>query len=121
MAHPGGRPPIFDSPEEMERLIDEYFATAEKPFTMCGLALALGFVDRQSLYDYAKKKEFSCTIKKGMLKLENEYEKKTHSTTPTGSIFVLKNMGWSDKHEVDQTNHYPDGININFVSDNGES
>ena len=35
--------------------------------------------------------------------VEMEYEKKLGSTTPTGSIFALKNFGWSDKSQVDNT------------------
>lgn len=114
MTHPGGRPPIFNSPEEMQTLIDKYLEE-ESHVTICGLAIALGFCSRGTLYEYAKKEEFSDTVKRAMLKIENEYEKRTNSTAPTGPIFVLKNMGWSDKKEVDNTHKFPDGITINFV------
>ena len=48
-----------------------------------------------------------------------------HYPPDTGACMAwLKNRQpekWRDKHEVDQTNHYPDGININFVSDNEQN
>lgn len=98
-----GRPPIFDSPEAMEALAEQYFAESKEnkePITITGLALYLGFSDRQSLYDYEKNLEFSCIVKKCRLTVENQYEKNLHGNAPTGSIFALKNMGWKDKNET---------------------
>lgn len=98
--HPGGRPPKFDTPEQLEQAIKEYFTNDNKPFTITGIALWLGFCDRQSLYDYEKKPEFSCMIKEARLRVENAYEEKLSANNPTGSIFALKNMGWRDKVET---------------------
>jgi hypothetical protein len=104
MADHPGHPAKFKSPEEMQVEIDKYFADEEEPIkTMCGLAIALGFCDRQSIYDYAKREEYSCTIKAAMLRIEQGYEKRVNGTTPTGPIFVLKNMGWSDRQDVHLT------------------
>ncbi len=107
----GGRPPKFKTPVEMQELIDVYFASLEvpaykeipsytKPALVTGLALALGFCDRQSMYDYEKKEEFSCTIKEARTRVEASYEEYLFSKSSTGAIFGLKNMGWSDKQEV---------------------
>ena len=121
MAHPGGRPPIISSPEEMQARVDAYFNSDIPVKTMCGLALALGYCDRQSIYDNMKKPEFSCILKQAMLQVEDGYETRANSTTPTGPIFVLKNMGWRDKSEVDNTHRYPDKITVNFTdSDDDE-
>lgn len=101
---PAGRPPIFETSEQMEELAEKYFAESKEnkePLTITGLALYLGFSDRQSLYDYEEKPEFTCITKKCRLRVENQYEKNLHGTTPTGSIFALKNMGWKDKHETE--------------------
>ena len=41
--HAGGRPPKFNTPEELENAINAYFSECEvieKPKTMCVLALA---------------------------------------------------------------------------------
>lgn len=83
----------------------------EKP-SITGLALFLGFASKDSLYDYAKKEEFSDSIKKALLRIENDYEKGLWIDKPTGVIFALKNMGWSDKKEVDHTTN---GESINVI------
>jgi hypothetical protein len=78
-----GRPPIYNTPEEMQQKIDEYFkggyrtrqvrvgsqktgyTMLEVPkITITDLVLFLGFCDRASFYDYEKKPEFSVVIRK---------------------------------------------------------
>lgn len=112
-----GRPSVFDSPEEMELKINEYFdncpdkktvvvglGTIEMPaITITGLCVFLGFDSRQSFYDYEKHPEFSYIIKKARLRVENYYEKCLQYGNVTGAIFPLKNMGWSDKSEVEHS------------------
>ena len=51
--------------------------------------------------DYQHKDDFSDTIKKAKLRVENYYEERLMTTTPTGAIFALKNFGWSDKSVFD--------------------
>lgn len=122
----GGRPPIYNTPEELESICNEYFKKAEGEYeeitkidddgkkykeriysvpeekiTITGLALYLGFCSRSTLYEYEKKEGFSYIIKKAMLRVENGYETNLHNGQPTGSIFALKNMGWKDKSEMD--------------------
>lgn len=101
---------MFNSPEEMEVLIDEYFSdcpdtqtivnlsgTSTLPCpTITGLILYLGFSDRKSFYEYEKKKEFTHTIKKARTKIENIYEGLLRKSACTGAIFALKNLGWHD-------------------------
>src|SRR5687767_13811577 len=99
---PAGRPPIFETPDLLQDKIDEYFsslADKKEPPTISGMCLFLGFESRQSFHDYAEKEEFSYTIKKSRLRIESEYEKKLHAQNPAGSIFALKNLGWTDKHD----------------------
>lgn len=98
--HAGGRPPIFETPDKLEAACKEYIAGNPGKLTVTGLAMWLGFCDRQSLYDYEKKQEFSCIIKAARLAVENDYELALKSTTCTGAIFALKNMGWKDKTET---------------------
>jgi hypothetical protein len=128
--HTGGRPPIFESSEQLKDKIDEYFEYIKgewywkagsdedgKPIdvkewerhpeacTITGLALFLGFESRQSFYDYSKKPEFSYIIKNAQFRVEHEYEKSAlNAKNPTFHIFALKNMGWKDKTEVENTN-----------------
>lgn len=107
MSHPGGRPPLFDSAESLERKVKEYYQYCEdnrEHLTITGLALYLGFESRQSLYDYEKNDKFSYIIKAARLKVENDYEKRLATNSVTGAIFALKNMGWSDRQEIESTN-----------------
>lgn len=119
----GGRPPKFETPESLENAIQAYFDAQTKnklPITISGLAYALGFISRQSLYDYKEKEEFSYILKRATFFVESQYEAKLHGTTPTGPIFALKNMGWKDRTEIAPVD--PDGnaltptININVIN-----
>ena len=116
-----GRPPLFNTPEELQIAVDEYINENEGVLTVTGLALYLGFSDRQSLYDYEKREEYSCIIKKARLHVENGYELALRTKAYAGAIFALKNMGWKDKVETGFTNG--EGQDVNPVQillpDNG--
>lgn len=102
------RPRKFNTVEEMQEAIQAYYDKQEqrgKPLTIQGLALALGFLTRQSLLDYegytdANDKEFLDTIKKARLYIEN-YKLEgllSGELNTTGVIFDLKNNhGHKDK------------------------
>jgi len=99
-----GRPAKYQTEVALSKKIEQYFASLEEiesKATITGLAYFLGFESRQSLYDYEKDGEFSYTIKKARLKIESVYEQNLHSCNATGSIFALKNFGWTDKSEID--------------------
>jgi hypothetical protein len=101
-----GRPLIIETPEEMADRVDAYMSEceeAERPPTLSGLALFLGFADRQSLFDYEGRDEFSCAIKKARAFISRHHEERLSGNNPTGSIFWLKNAGWRDSREVDVT------------------
>jgi hypothetical protein len=117
MAHPGGKPRKLESPEQAEERAEAYFrlCDAEKrPYRICGLALALGLVSRQSLADYEARAEYSDTIKRIRLIIEDGYEERASTTTPAGAIFILKNMGWSDKQEIEHAGSQS-GIPIQII------
>lgn len=113
---PEGKPPKYSSSIELQNKIDEYFTNCpdkrevvtdngkyevSSP-TIAGLAYFLGFESRQSLYDYeGRNNEYSYVIKRARVRVESMYERQLSGTTPTGSIFALKNMGWRDKSEID--------------------
>ena len=121
MADLGGRPPIYNTPEELQAAISEYFDKGVKiktviigkpptnyevqiPVpTITGLCIFLGFESRQSFYDTEKRYGFSYTIKKARLLIEKEYEEMLAIGNTTGAIFALKNFGWTDKQEIDHT------------------
>lgn len=97
-----GRPPKFNTAEEVEIKCAEYFQNCEdekSKATITGLALFLGFESRQSIHDYKDNEVFSYVIKRAMLAVENSYE----TSGSAFDIFALKNMGWKDKTETDIT------------------
>jgi hypothetical protein len=126
-----GQPPKYDSPEEFTDKVVSYFDWCQGEYdeqeitvevdgvpvvkigriytrnpeklTVTGMALYLGFASRQSIYDYVTKEDFSYVIKRALMVIENKYESMLDSKSVTGAIFALKNMGWKDKTEVEQT------------------
>lgn len=105
-----GRPPKFETAEELEDQVKAYFESLKytsedvemmHPATITGLAYHLGFCSRQSFYDYENNGEFSYTIKRSRLFIESRYELGLQGRSATGCIFALKNFGWKDKTEVE--------------------
>lgn len=123
-----GRPAKYKTPEELQEAINTYFesganerivhaANSEyrvKAYSVTGLALFLGFNDRQSIYDYKNRSDdFSCIIKKAITRIAQYYEENlTFGKSPTGAIYWLNVHGWNDnKKDNDQSNK---DININI-------
>ena len=122
--HPGGRPPLYKTPEELEALIIEYFNSRKprlkiiegeqikdskgnciyefNPPTISGLAYHLGFASRQSIYDNEKRNDqFSYIIKRARLMCEDYAETMLLSgVSPASYIFWLKNHEWTDRQEL---------------------
>ncbi len=89
----------------MDRLVEEYVAKCreeENPLTLTGLILYIGLSSRSAFDEYGHRPEFSNSVKRAKLLIENGYEVDLRKTgNPAGSIFALKNMGWSDRHDVE--------------------
>ena len=122
-----GCPPMYKTPEEMQAKIDKYFdecegeylivdgyavtdkngvpvKTKEKPLTITGLALALGFTTRQALLNYEGKPEFVDTIRRAKSKVEQYAEERLFDRDGVnGAKFNLSNnfKGWSEKQQID--------------------
>ena len=89
--HPGGRPLLFKSPEELQEKIEAYFDKCDnrrvekfaastgkiavvhepEPYTIAGLAVALK-CDPDTIRRYGKKEEFYATIKAAKARIEND-------------------------------------------------
>jgi len=114
-----GRPPIYENAEELQKEIEKYIKSLkkrDKP-TISGLCFFLGFASRQSFYDLEKKNDnFSYTIKRAKLFIQQHYERQLNYNGCTGAIFALKNFGWSDKLELTGSDGDPieQTINIKF-------
>ncbi|MFC8008950.1 terminase small subunit [Streptomyces cinereoruber] len=135
--HPGGRPLKFQTAVELEQAIKNYFAlcdphvekqyqkiavdgngnpifglvdilTEQKPYTMSGLARAIG-VDRKTLLNYSNKEEFFPTIQDAKDRCEEFVETQLFGPHANGAKFNLinnyqgKHQDWTDKHAVDHT------------------
>lgn len=119
-----GRPPKYKSKEEIEGLIEDYFKSCEgeilkgpdgkpilnkwgnpviinqRPPTVTGLALALGFTNRLSLLNYQGKKEFVNTITRAKARVEQYTEERLFDRDGVnGAKFSLTNnfAGWGEK------------------------
>lgn len=114
MVNLGGRPPHYKTPEDLWEKAMEYFNSVERP-TITRLCLHLGFESRQSFYDCEKREGFSYIIKRLRMMIEAEYEDKLadKDSATSGVIFALKNLGWSDKQEIDHTTQ---GDKMNIIS-----
>lgn len=125
-----GRPANYETPEELQKKIDEYFdggyrtirrvingVGVEVPdITITDLVIYLGFADRTSFYDYEKKEEFAYTIKRARSFIEREYESLL-KVNSTGAIFALKNFGWTDKTETEVYGKNGGAIGLSLVKD----
>jgi len=97
-----GRPPVFKNPVELQGKITEYFNLEEEKYTITGLCLYCGFESRQSFYDYENNENFSYIVKRARLVIENMYENSLNKLGGAGGpIFALKNMGWTDRQEIE--------------------
>ncbi|QMW05308.1 terminase small subunit [Spirosoma foliorum] len=84
---------------EVKTMVTVWDRDPERP-TWTNLALFLGFESRKTLHDYSQKEEFSYPIKRALTIIESIYEDALMSQGPTGAIFALKNLGWTDSKEV---------------------
>lgn len=140
--HPGGRPPKFESAEQMQELIDKYFTECDgkplldengipirnkygkiirddrKPYTVTGLALALGFTTRQALLNYEGKEEFVDTIRRAKSRVERYAEERLYDKDgANGAKFSLANnfKGWSEKQQIEGSINTKQEITIELV------
>lgn len=124
MAHAGGRPKKYNSPDDMQIKIDAYIASCgphpltdkdgnpvcdkkgipvviDKPLTMSGLANALG-LDRKSLLNYSKQDEFFPAIARARRLVEQYAEEQLFNRdAANGAKFALaNNHGWTERQEI---------------------
>lgn len=123
-----GAPPRYESVEQMQAKIDEYFESCRgepffdedgrplitdkgyivyrvepKPPTVTGLALALGFASRQALLNYQAKAEFNDTVTRAKSRVEEYAESRLFDKEGSnGAKFSLANNfeGWREKQDV---------------------
>ena len=107
MTNPTNKVRKFETPAEIHLYAEEYFAKqndAQKPFTLPGLARALGFSRRDTLLDYRKKEEyeeFHDAMSAVCMRVEEWTAEKLYDkgVNVSGPIFALKNQGWGDEKD----------------------
>ena len=108
VAAPIGRPRKYQDVTEWRQEIDAYFAGRDainKPYTMHGLARALG-ISRMTLLryeDYDDVPAFGDAVKSARERVAEWTEDRLHTKGyhPAGAIFSLKNnFGWQDVQHV---------------------
>lgn len=102
----GGRPPIYESEEEIAKKITEYLEweenTSKGKYTIEGCALYLGFASRQSMQDYKDNPKFSYVMGRFYLFMAHYHAQGLKwMGSFAGSQFWLKNFG-GYKDEVHQ-------------------
>jgi hypothetical protein len=121
--HAGGRPLLYNSPEDLEKAILEYYKECKDnkktiitkegkeikisfPLipTIAGLAYHLG-IDRHTIYNYEKRDEYFHTIKKARDYILSQMESSLMNSdgNVTGKIFLAKNYGYTDKKEIEHS------------------
>lgn len=142
--HAGGRPPFYNTKEEIQEKIDAYFEDCKgrvltdpegnvltdksgkpiivdsRPLTVTGLALALGFTSRQALLNYQDKEEFVDTITRAKARVEAYAEERLFDKDgANGAKFSLANNfeGWKEKQSIEADVKSDVTINIELVDD----
>jgi hypothetical protein len=143
--HAGGRPPLYKSAVEMQKAIDKYFkdcdgkpytlkdsetgeekpvfdkygqpiVIGQRPYTITGLALALGLNSRQALLNYQDKQEFVDTVTRAKAKVEEYTESRLFDRDGAmGAKFSLANnfKEWRDKQDIEHSG----SIGVTIVDD----
>ena len=100
-----GQPAKWSSAKALQDKVDSYFdycEMKERPATIAGLAFYTG-VSRQTIYNYSYKDEFFDIIKRARERIMMELEETAIIKGNAGTIFVMKQYGYQDKHEVEST------------------
>lgn len=139
MAVYGAAKPRYESPDQIEGLVEQYFDECagkilkddkgdpildkfgqpifigKKQPTSAGLARALGFNSRQSLLNYKAKKEFRPIIEYAMLRLEEATEQRLYDKDGArGAQFSLR---CNFKHWKDETEDVNKAPAVNIICD----
>lgn len=99
------RPPMYETPEEMAPLIEEFFELPNTIFTTQKLALQLGFAYPSTLYSYKKKPGFEYLIQTALLRcadhvIDRSLEGKYNSTV--AKVLLSANHGINERKEVEE-------------------
>lgn len=90
--------------KSLEKKVNDYFDKCDienEPYCLPALALALDFSSSSQLIEYSKQpNDIGVILKKARLKIEANTLKMALKTNGAGPIFILKNMGYSDRQDL---------------------
>ena len=105
-----GSSAVYPRPHLLKQKIDEYFQICEieeKPLTVAGLTVSLGFKNIESFKSYAKKgEEYETIVETAITRIEaykNELLLKAGKNVAGVIVDLKHNHKWSDRMQVDTT------------------
>ena len=109
LGNKGGRPPVYETEEEIHAKIYEYLEWEEKTskgkYTIEGCALYLGFASRQSMQDYKENPKFSYVMGRFYLFMAHYHAQGLKwAGSYQGSAFWLKNFGGYVEESIQHQN-----------------
>lgn len=109
-----GRPLKFNTPEELEKLVQEYFdETDPEEWILTRLIFHVG-LGKTQFFEYGKREGYSHIIDEARLLIESSYELDLKKYGRTGTIFALKaNYGWKETQFINHT------VDADLVIDDG--
>lgn len=118
-----GRPPKYKKKEEIQKIFEVYAEDCVKNSKILTKAGLLSFldIDRSNYNRLKKKKEFSNTIRKIELLIEDVWVQRLTQTGATGAIFYLKNAfkeDYRDRNETDITSKGEKIMDIKYIIPN---
>ena len=110
-----GAPRIYDNVEDFAENAVTYFERCGErcqPPTLAGLALWMGFSDRSHMHQYANDNgDFLHAFNACKSVIANWHEVRVgQSDKPTGSIFMLKNLGYTDSQTIEHKGDVPTAV-----------
>ena len=112
----------FYNNASLNRLIDEYFECSKndtdktaEPITVTGLALYLGFYSKDQFDNYLQSGRYAWTIKRACFKVMAYYESRLHYPAPTGAMYALKCMGWTEKPKLSKSAKKPTSLKVKLI------
>ena len=136
MAHPGGRPPLYNNCIDFDAMCERYFeeestmmvdgSEIQRPFLVSGLSLYLG-MDSDTLLQYGKKDGFIGIVKRAKEKISLGLQERSiiKPQQAAGCLFNLKcNHGMKETDRLELTGKNGGPIETNskvqvYIPDNG--
>lgn len=95
----GGRPRLYDSPEQFNEAVNAYYIACmghNEPLTLTGLCLFMGFSGRNAMFRYATYDGFLHAVTRARTLIEYGYEKAVLVNKNAAAARLLTSIGGDD-------------------------